>query len=54
LIVTMLYTVFWVIMTRRETQFTNLRSLGIFLAAGFGTAMLQFTLLFLLRNWILG
>ena len=54
MIVTILYTVFWVIMTRRETQFTNIRSLGIFLAAGFGTAMLQFTLLFLLRNWLLG
>jgi uncharacterized membrane protein len=54
IIVTMLYTVFWVIMTRNEAQFTNLQPLGIFLVAGFGTAMLQFTLLFLFRGWILG
>lgn len=54
LIVTMLYTVFWVIMSRSEAQFTNLKPLGVFLAAGFVTAMLQFTLLFLLRSWLLG
>lgn len=54
LIITMLYTVFWVIMTRRETQFTQLKSLGIYLIAGFGTAMIQITLLYMLRNWLLG
>lgn len=54
LIITMLYTVFWVIMTRKETQFTELKSLGIFLIAGFGTAMAQITLLYMLRNWLLG
>lgn len=53
LIITMLYTVFWVIMTRRETQFTKLKSLGIYLIAGFGTAMMQITLLYMLRNWLL-
>ena len=53
-IVTMLYTVFWVIMTRKEMQFTQLKSLGIYLAAGFGTAMTQITLMYMLRNWLLG
>lgn len=54
LIITMLYTVFWVIMTRRETQFTQLKSLGFYLIAGWGTAMTQITLLYMLRNWLLG
>jgi uncharacterized membrane protein len=54
LIITMLYTVFWVIMTRRETQFTQLKSLGFYLIAGLGTAMTQITLLYMLRNWLLG
>ena len=54
LIITMLYTVFWVIMTRRETQFTQLKSLGLYLIAGWGTAMTQITLLYMLRNWLLG
>lgn len=54
LIITMLYTVFWVIMTRKETQFTQLKSLGIHLIAGWGTAMTQITLLYMLRNWLLG
>jgi hypothetical protein len=54
LIITMLYTVFWVIMTRKEMQFTQVNSLGIYLIAGFGTAMMQTTLLYMLRNWLLG
>jgi uncharacterized membrane protein len=54
LIITMLYTVFWVIMTRREMQFVQLKSLSIHLVAGFGTAMTQVTLLYMLRNWLLG
>ncbi|MBM3136969.1 MAG: DUF2085 domain-containing protein [Chloroflexi bacterium] len=54
LIISMLYTVFWVIMTRKEMQFTEFKSLGFYLIAGFGTAMIQITLLYMLRNWLLG
>jgi uncharacterized membrane protein len=53
-IITMLYTVFWVIMTRREMQFTHLSSLWLYFVAGFSTAMVQINLLYILRTWLLG
>ena len=52
--ITMLYTVFWVIIIRKEMQFTTLSSLWLYLIWGFGTAMVQTTLLTMLRNWLFG
>jgi len=52
--ITMLYTVFWVIIMRKEMQFTTLSSLWLYLIWGFGTAMVQTTLLTMLRNWLFG
>lgn len=53
-IISLLYTVFWVIMLKKENTFSSLRTLWVYLAAGFGTAMLQITLLVLLRSNLLG
>lgn len=53
-IISMLYTIFWVIMTRKEMQFTTFRPLGIYLLAGFGTAVGQILLLYFLRQSLLG
>ena len=54
IIITMLYTIFWIILLKKENSFTKMKSLGLFLVAGFASAMLQITLLNLLRNWALG
>jgi uncharacterized membrane protein len=54
IIITMLYTIFWVILLRKENSFSKWKSLGLFLVAGFASAMLQVTLLNLLRQWALG
>jgi len=53
-VITALYTIFWVIVLRRENTFENLLSLTIFISAGFATAMLQITLLTVLRGWLIG
>jgi len=53
-IITLLYCVLWVIMFKKENTIVSLRGLWIFLVAGFGTAMLQITLLILLRSNLLG
>jgi hypothetical protein len=52
-IITTLYTIFWVIMLRKENSFTGWKPLFIYIFSGFGTAMLQVTLLNLLRHWII-
>ncbi|MDP2966089.1 MAG: DUF2085 domain-containing protein [Pelolinea sp.] len=54
IIITMLYTIFWIILFKKENSFTKWKSLGLFLIAGFAAAMLQVTLLNLLRQWVLG
>ena len=54
IIITMLYTIFWIILLKKENSFTKWKSLGLFLIAGFASAMLQVTLLNLLRQWVLG
>lgn len=54
IIITMLYTIFWIILLKKENSFTQWKSLGLFLIAGFASAMLQVSLLNLLRNWVLG
>jgi hypothetical protein len=41
LLLTLIYTMAWVMLTRHENEFSNLRQLGFFLMCGFGTALLQ-------------
>ena len=53
-IITLLYTIFWIILLKKENSFTKWSSLGLFLTAGFATAMLQITLLNMLRQWVIG
>lgn len=53
-IITLLYTIFWIILLKKENSFTKWSSLGLFLTGGFATAMLQITLLNLLRQWVIG
>jgi uncharacterized membrane protein len=53
-IITLLYALFWIILLKKENSFTKWRSLGLFLTAGFASAMLQITLLTMLRQWIIG
>lgn len=52
--ITLLYTIFWVILTRSENKFTEIKGLVVFLIAGFGTALGQVLLLNLLRAHVLG
>jgi len=52
-IITCLYTIFWVIILRKENTFERISTLFIYLAAGFASAMLQIILLSNFRNWIL-
>jgi uncharacterized membrane protein len=52
-IISMLYSIFWIILMRKENSFSSWRSLGVFLIAGFSTAMLQVTLLYWLRASLL-
>jgi len=53
-IITLLYTIFWMILLKEENSSTKWSSLGLFLAAGFASAMLQITLLTMLRQWAIG
>jgi uncharacterized membrane protein len=53
-IITLLYAIFWIILLKKENSFIKWNSLGLFLTAGFASAMLQITLLNLLRQWIIG
>ena len=54
LVISALYTIFWVIVSRKENTFESLPALAVYLAAGFATAMLQVTLLSALRLWLIG
>jgi uncharacterized membrane protein len=51
-IITLLYTIFWVILFRREGQFEKFSNLYPFLLAGFSTTLIQIFLLNFLRNQI--
>ena len=53
IIITLLYTIFWIIINKKENSFTKWNSLAIFITAGFATAMLQVTLLNMLRQWVI-
>ncbi len=52
-VISMLYTIFWVIATRKDNTFENLYSLIFYLLAGFASAMLQITLMTNLRSWMI-
>ena len=53
-VITLLYTIFWVIVTRHENSFEQPIQLWLFMLAGFATAVLQITLMTGLRGWLLG
>jgi uncharacterized membrane protein len=52
-VITLLYTIFWVIVTRHENSFERFAQLWLFMLAGFATAVLQITLMTGLRGWLL-
>ena len=52
-IISLLYTIFWIIASKKENQFTGWKDLGMFLLAGYATAIGQVLLLAALRNRIL-
>jgi len=52
-IITLLYSVFWIILLKKENTITSIRGLWVFLAAGFATCMLQITLMITLRSSVL-
>ena len=52
-IITLLYSIFWVILLKKENQFTSWKDMGVYILAGYSTAMVQILLLIALRNRIL-
>ena len=52
-VISMLYTIFWVIILKKDNSFEKLQPLTIYLIAGFATAMLQVTLMTTLRSTFL-
>jgi len=54
LILTMLYTIFWIILFRKENSFQRIVDISLFFLAGFASAIAQVQLLNLLRSSILG
>ena len=53
-VISLLYTVFWVIVLKKENQFTNWGTLAPYLIAGLATALAQIMLLNLIRQQVLG
>ena len=54
MIISLLYMIFWIVLLKKENSFKKWSSLGLFIAAGFATSMLQITLLNMLRQWLTG
>ena len=52
-VISMLYAIFWIVILKKDNSFTKLRQLIIYLIAGFTTAMLQITLMTILRITLL-
>jgi uncharacterized membrane protein len=52
-IITLLYSIFWVIILKKENQFTSWKDIGVYFLAGYSTAIAQILLLIALRNRIL-
>lgn len=54
MLLTIVYTVLWIIITRRENRFDNLRQLWFWFTAGFGTTLLQISTLDIIRLALTG
>lgn len=54
LLLTLLYTVIWILLARKENCFNSLMELGWWIAAGFGTAIFQIALMDTLRFLLTG
>jgi uncharacterized membrane protein len=54
LVLSLVYTMVWVILVRKENTFDSIRAMGMVLLAGFGTALLQIALIDLARYWLTG
>ena len=52
-IITLLYSIFWVIFLKKENQFTNWKDLGVCILAGYSAATVQILLMIALRNRML-
>jgi len=52
-IISLLYSIFWIIFLRKENQFANWKGIGIYIIAGYSTAIGQILLMIALRNGIL-
>jgi uncharacterized membrane protein len=54
MILTLVYTVVWTMIARRENRFTSYRSLWVLLLAGFTTALAQIAIIDAGRYWLTG
>jgi uncharacterized membrane protein len=54
LILTMVYTVVWTMISKQENRFVSLQSMWVLLMAGFATALLQITVIDAGRYWLTG
>jgi len=52
-IISLLYSIFWIILLRKENQFTNWKGIAVYIIAGYSTAIGQILLMIALRNRIL-
>jgi len=53
IVISLLYTIFWIIVAKKENSFDQPSAAGLFFCAGFASAMAQISLLSLLRGWLL-
>jgi uncharacterized membrane protein len=53
-ILTMVYSMLWLMLLRQENRYESVVQLGIVLVGGFGTALLQIAALDFMRYWITG
>jgi len=53
-LLTLLYTVIWILLSRRENSFRGWGDLGWWMLAGFGTALFQIAMIDAVRFWITG
>jgi len=52
-IISLLYSIFWIIFLRKENQFTTWKGIAVYIIAGYSTAIGQILLMIALRNRIL-
>ena len=53
-LLTLLYTVIWILLARRENSFVSWDALGWWVLAGFGTALVQIALTDAIRYFLTG